>query len=360
MKEFGEKIKVLIADDSFFMRKLLRRLIEEAGDFEVVGEAKDGKEVVKLAEHLAPDVITMDYHMPFLTGAQATQAIIDKVNPAPSIIMLSAYTREGAEETLESLRAGAIDFICKPSGELSLDIDKIAEEIFDKIRIAATAKVRPLPSVALKERKGIRFSDKVKRGSQDPHWLVVIGASTGGPPVLEEILTRVNDTIPASFLIVQHMPAHFTKSFAQRLDKMTNLIVSEAVADDLVIEGGVLIAPGDYHMTLARQNSKFVVKLNQDSEINGLRPSIDVLFESVAKVWKGNIIGIELTGMGDDGSRTMKLLKNIGATIIAQDPETAVVDSMPENIINQGIVDEVLSPIKIASKINEIILKNKT
>lgn len=352
----SNSIKVLIADDSFFMRKLLRTLLEGAGGIEVVGEAKDGQEVIGLAKHLAPDVITMDYNMPLVTGAVATEVIVSEVSPAPAIIMLSSYTKEGADETLVSLRAGAVDFVSKPSGEISLDIEKISDELIKKIRIAATARV-------LKGKKEVLRKARVVPGAKRrdklvPSWLVVIGASTGGPPVLEEILTHIPADIQAAFLIVQHMPEVFTERFARRLDDVSDLEIHEAVNGDIVKEGSVLLAPGDFHMTLEKKNKGYIVNLNKDEAVQGLRPSIDVLFSSVSKVWDGKLIVIELTGMGNDGSHSVQQLKKNGATVLVQSLETTVVESMPESFIELGVVDEILSPVKIAERIVSLTKDN--
>ena len=354
----SHKIKVLIADDSFFMRKLTRRLLEEAGDFEVVGEAKDGVEAVELAKHLRPDVMTMDYNMPLLTGAMATRQIVMEVKPAPAIVMLSAYTKEGAEETLESLRAGAVDFVCKPSGELSLDIDKVAVELLAKLRLASHSQVQRLPEFLFQKKVGLRISakrmGKVARKGKTPAWLIVIGASTGGPPVIEEVVTHLNNNLPAAILIVQHMPPHFTKSFAERLEKMSELNVREAVDGDKIGAGLVLIAPGDYHMVLKYVDGEYIVKLNQEPPRDGLRPSIDVLFESVAPIWKNRVMAVELTGMGEDGCNGIEAIRKIGGFIIAQSKETTVVNSMPWSVVAKGLADAVLAPIKIAEKINSL------
>lgn len=352
------KIKVLIADDSFFMRKLTRRLLEEAGDFEVVGEAKDGAEAVEMAKHLHPEVMTMDYNMPLLTGAMATRQIVLEVKPTPAIVMLSAYTKEGAEETLESLRAGAVDFVCKPSGELSLDIDKVAKELLEKLRLASHSQVQGLPEFLWQKKAGLQTEAKrmghIAQKGKEPPWLLLMGASTGGPPVIEEILTHLKANLPVAVLIVQHMPPHFTKSFAERLDKMSEFAVREAVDGDLCGAGLALVAPGDYHMALQYVDGEYIVKLNQDPPREGLRPSIDVLFESVAPIWKGRLVAVELTGMGEDGCSGIKDIRKIGGYIIAQSKETTVVNSMPGSVVEKGLADAVLSPLKIAEKINSL------
>lgn len=344
-------IRVLIADDSFFMRYFLRHILAEGG-FEVVGEAKDGREAVELADHLKPEVIIMDYHMPHLTGAEAARAILAALSPAPAIIMLSAYTHEGAEEVLECLRAGAVDFLHKPSGELSLTIDTVSDELFKKIRTAARAQIQVYAKPSTRDRKKIRT---ISTGV--PQWLILIGASTGGPPVVEQIVAHLHADMDAAILIVQHMPPIFTKRFAARIAEMTAFAVQEAAGDDLVATGTVFVAPGDYHMTLLNDDGRYVLKLNQEPPRGGLRPSIDVLFESVARAWDGNLIAVELTGMGNDGSHAMRSLKDNGAIVLVQSLETSVIASMPESIISQNLADAILTPDEIAAKINMLTQK---
>ena len=341
-------IRVLIADDSFFMRYFLRHVLAKNG-FDVVGEAKDGQEAVALAEALIPEVIVMDYHMPLLTGAEATYVILQRSIPAPAIIMLSAFTREGAEEVLECLRAGAVDFLHKPSGEVSLNIDTVSDELCKKIRTAARARIQTYAKPIVRQRQ----SRTVPAGI--PEWLIVIGASTGGPPVIEEVITNLHTDMHVAVLIVQHMPPIFTKRFALRLGHMTGLTVDEAAGDDVVKAGSVFVAPGDHHMTLVQEKGRYVLKLNQEKPRSGLRPSVDVLFESVARVWNGKLIAVELTGMGDDGSHAMQSLKAKGAIVLVQSLETSVIGSMPESVIAQGLADAVLSPHDIAAKINSLI-----
>ncbi|MDD4531483.1 MAG: chemotaxis-specific protein-glutamate methyltransferase CheB [Candidatus Pacebacteria bacterium] len=356
MKNLSKKIRVLIADDSFFMCKILNKLLKRAGDIEIVGEARDGIEAVEMAKHLSPDVITMDYNMPFLTGATATRQIVSEMNPPPAIIMLSAYTKEGADETLEGLKAGAFDFLCKPSGELSLDMDKVADELIAKIRSASKMNIQKFPefeeSGSLQENRTIGETspkDKI------PPWLLVSGASTGGPPVLEEIIPRINSDMPTAILVVQHIPPHFTKNLAERLDKMSGFFVREAADGDRVNTGEVLVAPGDYHMVLEFIDGEYVVKLNQDPPREGLRPSVDVLFESVALNWKNRLIAVELTGMGKDGCSGIEQIKKIGGFVIAQSKKTSVADSMPTSVIEKGFADQILSPLGISQKINLLV-----
>lgn len=346
----SKKIRVLIVDDSFFMRKLLRELLISDADIEVVGEARNGEEAIIKAGNLKPNVLTMDYKMPNLDGAVAAEMILKEVSPPPAIIMLSAYTKEGAEETLKSLRAGAVDFILKPSGEISWDIEKIKGEILEKVRVAAHAKVRKFPE--------LKTEVKEIAPARSAFEAVVIGASTGGPPVLEDILTGLPPIFKFAVLVAQHMPKEFTKSFADRLNNISSFPVKEAEDGEIIKQGVCLVAPGGRHMKISLdEHQKARVKLTKIEEgvHNGLHPSIDVLMQSAAEAYKGNVIGVLLSGMGEDGVEGMRSIKSAHGHTIVQDPETAVVDSMPQKAIGEGLADEVLHPNNISKRLSGLI-----
>ncbi|MBT4153134.1 MAG: chemotaxis response regulator protein-glutamate methylesterase [Candidatus Magasanikbacteria bacterium] len=341
-------IRVLVVDDSFFMRKLLTELISAAPDMEVIGEAKNGIEAVGYAAQLHPDVITMDYNMPEMTGAEAVLQILAlPLKKKPRIIMLSAYTTEGAKETFNSLRAGAVFTIQKSSGEISLDIKTIQEEIFSKIRQAYRAKVQVRPP--LKEKTVSHKSPLLPA-----EHVVIIGSSTGGPPVVEDILLALPQSIKAPIIIVQHMPAFFTKTFAQRLDRLVPFDVKEAYEGAVLHGGSVYIAPGGKHLRLGKKNGSSVCLLTDEDPVHGLKPSIDVTMQSAAPLFKEKIIGIELTGMGKDGQSGMKDIKKHGGLTLVQNPYSAVIASMPQSVIDAGAADEILSPKQIAEKITSI------
>jgi two-component system, chemotaxis family, protein-glutamate methylesterase/glutaminase len=345
----NKKIRVLVADDSFFMKRLLGEILDSDESIEVVGKAKDGKEAVEMAINLKPDVITMDYNMPFLNGAEAIREILGKVKKQPpAVIMISAYTKEGADETIECLRSGAVDFIAKPSGELSLDIDKIADEIIKKVYSASRAKVRRYPFEKPEK------IDKVELCDESAKKIVVIGSSTGGPPLVEDIVLNLPSDLNAAVLLVQHMPSFFIKKFSARLNKLTSLHVSEAKEGDNLSLGSIFMAPSDAELGVIEKNNNRIIKFSDDSEYLGPKPSINAVMESCSKLYKNNAVGVILTGMGVDGTKGAELIKKSGGYIIAQDPETAVIDSMPNSVIDAGIVDEVLSPEKIVKRIIEL------
>ena len=342
-------IRVLVVDDSFFMRKLLQELIQTFVDVEVVGEAKYGAEAISQCLLLQPDVITMDYHMPDMNGAEVTRKIMSlTLSKKPAIIMVSAFTKDGMSETMECLRAGAFDYIQKPSGELSLDIEKIRDEIELKIRVASKSKVVQFSSSQVASvKKPIQYPSPAQK-------LVIIGSSTGGPPVVEDILSRLPVKLNAAVLVVQHMPRQFTNSFAKRLDGICPHHVKEAQHDDILRSDTILVAPGDADTRIESDNGHFIVKVSDAQGLQGIHPSINVAMESAAMVYQQTIVGVVLSGMGDDGKQGAAKVKSIGGKIIVQDPDTAVVNSMPKTIQDAGYADFILKPEDIPDTIVQL------
>ncbi|TSC55965.1 MAG: two-component system, chemotaxis family, response regulator CheB [Parcubacteria group bacterium Gr01-1014_18] len=348
MRSSSPNIRVLIADDSFFMRKLLRGLLDSDHKVEVVGEARDGEEAVSLAKVLLPDVITMDYLMPKKNGAEATKEIMKSVHPSPGILMVSAYTSSGAKATLESLHAGALDYVLKPSGELSLDLEKKSSEILAKIHAASGHK----GSV----RKGApRIHKKVMEQKIFLADAVILGASTGGPPLLEEILAELPSNIRAPIFIVQHMPKYFTEIFSVRLSAMCRLPVKEAQDGDSVQGGRIFVSPGGFQMKFKsprNSNGRKIISLEKEKEKDeNLTPSIDQIMSSAVDAYGKRVLGIVLTGMGEDGREGLRSIHKMGGYVIVQDPRTAVVASMPQSAIREKIVDEILAPADIIRRI---------
>jgi two-component system chemotaxis response regulator CheB len=347
------KIKVLVVDDSSFMRKLILEMLSTESYIEVVGEAKDGNEAIELTGKYLPHVITMDYNMPGMNGAETTAKILQGQEHQPSIIMLSVSTKEGTDETLKSLRAGAVDFISKPSSELSADIDKIKDELLVKIKVAAEAHIQRSSQF---DKRILALAKKNKYASR----VVVIGASTGGPPVLEDILVGLPADLKIAILVVQHMPEKFTKNFAERLDNIIAFNTKEAEEGDMVKTGICLIAPGGKHMIVEIKDeddeleTEKIIHLTKEPPIMGLRPSIDITMKTVAHCFGDKTIGIILTGMGKDGTEGISAIKKVGGYSIVQSPETTVVDSMPKSIVKQGLADEILNPAEITKKIIEL------
>lgn len=349
-------IRVLIVDDSAFMRKVLSDLFAAAPDFVVVDVARNGNDAIEKVQKLQPDVITMDVEMPVMDGIKALEAIM-KIRPTP-VVMISSQTRTGAEATIQALEAGAVDFVAKTAGPIS-SIDNIIHEILEKCREASQVDMRRL---VMKPSPGIRekffpaekfFEEKFSPPQSRPagERIVAIGTSTGGPRALQEILTQLPEGLPSGVVIVQHMPPGFTKSLADRLNTLSALKVKEAEHNDVIQNGVAYIAPGDYHMVLAREGPKTLIKLNQELPISGHRPSVDPMLESVAKIYADNAIGVILTGMGHDGSKGMKAIKERRGATIAEDASTTVVFGMPKSAIELGVVDKILPLHNIAAEI---------
>jgi two-component system chemotaxis response regulator CheB len=353
--------KVLVVDDSAFMRKIITDLIKEDPQFEVVGTAKNGREAIMMTKELQPDVITMDVAMPIMNGLEALQ-IIMREHPIP-VIMLSSMTGLGTQETIQALELGAVDFVRKPSGSISLDLHIIKEHILEKLKIAVRVKVRPLqriidspvvPPKAASPPLERRDSDKESNHFQH---VVAIGTSTGGPRALQVVLSGLPPNFPAPVLVVQHMPPNFTKSLSIRLDTYCPLHVVEAEDGMKVLAGTVYIAPGGLHMRMIRmKKDHFIIKLSKEEPRSGHRPSVDVLFESLIPIKELNRHIIIMTGMGSDGAKTMKKLKQNGAsTTIAESEQTCIVFGMPRAAIDLGGVDYILNQQDISNKLIELI-----
>lgn len=331
--------------------------------FEVIGTAKNGLEAVEMTRDLRPDVVTMDVAMPIMNGLEALQIIMND-NPIP-VIMLSSMTGVGTQETIQALELGAVDFIRKPSGSISLDLHIVKEHILDKLRIAVHAKVRSIrsniESSAVSVKEMARSTMSVLKENEDKvipfEHVVAIGTSTGGPRALQAVLSGLPHDFAAPVLIVQHMPPNFTKSLAIRLDTYCSLHVVEAEDGLRVSAGTVYIAPGGWHMSMIRiQPNQLIIKLNKEEPRAGHRPSVEVLFESLIslKDYKRHII--IMTGMGSDGAKSMKKLKESGAnTTIAESEETCIVFGMPRAAIELGGVDYILKQQEISNKLIELV-----
>ncbi len=336
----ADSIRVLIADDSAVMRKLLKDILGSEPDIKVVATAKNGVEAVKLVSELKIDVITMDIEMPKMDGLTALQHIMDK-KPTPTI-MLSAMDKRKADIVIKSLDHGAVDFISKTSGNLSLDIETIGQDIIQKVKMASEVNVKKIsrPKIV----KPLVYTRKKAHGKKK---IIAIGASTGGPKAILEVLSLLPRDIPAGIIITQHMPEGFTKSFAERLNWQSSVEVKEAEDGDLILPGLALVAPGDYHMEIIKGK----IALNKKPKVNSMRPSADVMMSSAAKMHGKNVIGVLLTGMGADGAKGMKDIKDNGGKTIAQNEDSCVVFGMPREAIALDVVDKIVPLSDIALEI---------
>lgn len=342
-------IRVLVVDDSAFMRKLITEIINAQPDLEVAGYARNGEDALKKLQRLQVDVVTLDVEMPVMDGLETLKRIMSE-KPLP-VVMLSSRTRKGSETTIQALSLGAVDFVSKPSGSATPELGSIADELVNKIRCAAVAQL-PLKkkAPALTPKRPVPALPPVPVGAASR--VVVIGSSTGGPKALEEVFAHIPENLPAGVIVVQHMPKGFTRSFAERLNSLFPFPVKEAEEGDLVESGRVLIAPGDYHLVITPERR---VALNQEDRVMFLRPSIDVTMESLPAVYGKNIIGVILTGMGRDGAKGMALIKQAGGITIAQDKATSTIYSMPKAVADEGNADYILPLDRIGSVITELV-----
>lgn len=348
-------IKVLVVDDSLFMRNLVVRLIKEDDSIEVVGTARNGAEGVRMVKELHPDIVTMDIEMPVMNGIEALAQIMDEL--PTRVIMLSSLTQEGAEITVTALQSGAVDFISKPSVSGSADLIEAKNEMIAKIKAAARTPLSALITArrSLNHMGSMPVRIKADEGSKKFDQIVAIGTSTGGPKALQTVLAGLPAQFPFPVLVVQHMPPKFTLSLAQRLDQICRISVVEAVDNQLLKGGTAYIAPGGYHMKVVMKQGEFRIVLHQEPPVNGHRPSVDVLFHSVADLSSLKRHFVIMTGMGSDGARGMAFAKRHGATsTIAEAQETCVVFGMPKTAIKLNCVDHVLPVTVIAAKIRQL------
>lgn len=346
-------VKVLIVDDSAFMRNALSSMLSSDKDIQVVGMAKDGIEAIAKVKTLKPDIVTMDVEMPRMDGIQALKHIMAE-NPVP-VVMVSSLTNEGAHVTLEALELGALDFIPKNLSELSVNILRIKEVLIDKIKQLSKKKMlrAPRPTGGLKPAEPralppltIRTTGERKIG------VLAIGTSTGGPKALQDILPRLPKNFPVPIVIAQHMPPNFTGPFAERLNQLSQLEVREAKEGDLLKPGLALVAPGGGHMRIKKSGAiETVVTLTTDREEFIYRPSVDALMASVAESYPGRTLAVILTGMGNDGVKGIASVKKSGGRIFAQDEKSCVVYGMPKAVVDAGLADKVLSIDEMAGEI---------
>jgi two-component system chemotaxis response regulator CheB len=333
-----KKTRVLVVDDSALMRKLIPQILEADPSIEVVGTAMDGNFCLKKIEELHPDVVTLDLQMPGMNGIDTLKEIM-RLHPMP-VIVVSSHSTEGASVTLKALGLGAFDFVAKPQ-DAAAHMSEMETELIAKIHAAADCKVvRPAPL------RGMSASpEKISAGKSGPPptKLVAIGISTGGPQALEFLLAQLPPDFPGAIVVVQHMPEGFTDMFARRLDELCSLRVKEAQSGDMLQAGRVLICPGSRHMKVKRLAMGDLVVLNEEERVNGHRPSVDVLFNSVAEEFGSRAVAVLMTGMGDDGAQGLGAVKKAGGMTIAQSEESCVVFGMPKAAIERGFATRVIA-----------------
>ena len=346
----SKPLRVMVVDDSAFMRFSITQQLNEDPEILVVGAASNGNEALRLIPQLQPDVITLDVEMPHLDGISTLREIMRNF-PRP-VIMFSSLTREGTSETIQALMLGAVDFIPKPDNRL--DIRTAMSEITVKIKQAAKAKVKPVASYLSKAPvpQALPRSEKAVRTYQKLTPVILIGSSTGGPGALSEIIPALPASLPSPVLVVQHMPSGFTRSLSERLNSLSPLKVKEAEPGDQLMVGQVLVAPGGFHMVLD-ENER--IALNQRPAVHGVRPAVDVTLNSLNKRFGKNMIGVILTGMGSDGAIGMSILHSAGGYVIAEHESTCVVWGMPRCVVEAGAASIVLPRPQIARAIESAI-----
>ena len=364
------KTRVVVVDDSALVRSLLTEIINRQNDMECIGSAADPFVAREMIRNLNPDVITLDVEMPRMDGIDFLSKLM-RLRPMP-VVMVSTLTERGAEVTLRALELGAIDFVAKPKIGVADGLKLLAQEITDKVRVAAQARIHK-PSAATRAAAGAPTATRPPAGPGPAHAgsapsqpttvasalgrlstekIIFIGASTGGTEATKEVLLGLPHDAPA-VVITQHMPPGFTKSYAARLDGLCKIRVKEAVDGERVLPGHAYIAPGGMHLRIDKSGANYVARVSDGDPVNRHKPSVEVLFKSAASVVGRNAVGIMLTGMGGDGAKAMREMKDAGAYCLAQDEQSCVVFGMPREAIAAGAVHEVLPLGKIAATMLE-------
>lgn len=346
-------IKVLVVDDSALVRSLLSEIIRNAPGFILVGAAPDAYVARDMVKEFSPDVITLDIEMPRMDGLTFLEKLM-VARPTP-VVMISTLTEAGADATLRALELGAVDFIPKPKLGITQGFREYTELILEKLAAAAQVKVKPIAKKILNESVDANQKVVVNR-LQSTEKIIAIGASTGGTEAIKDVLMQLPAAVPG-IVMTQHMPPGFTRTFAERLNKLTKLHVVEAKGGERILPGHAYLAPGGFHLLVVRSGADYMVKLSESELVHRHRPAVDVMMESVAAAGGKNVIGVLLTGMGKDGAKGMLDIRNHGGYTFAQDEKSCVVYGMPKEAVNAGGVDEV---VDLANMGTAILSKLKT
>jgi len=338
-------IRVLIVDDSATARAVLREILESDPAIEVVATASDAYVARDKIVELKPDVVCLDVEMPRMDGITFLKRLMHYM-PVP-VVMVSSLTQNGARTTLEALEAGAVDFVGKPHSHIYDGVETMREELLSKIKMASRVRVRQRALESIQQANTTSLAETTNK-------ILAIGASTGGTEALKDVLMGLPRNAPGT-IIVQHMPSNFTGPFAERLNGLCAMEVREARNGDSITPGVALIAPGDYHMVVRRSGARYYVEIGSGEKVSGLRPSADVLFNSVAKIAGANAIGVILTGMGGDGARGLLAMRNAGSRTIGQDEASCIVYGMPKVAYDIGAVERQLPLQNIAKGILELL-----
>ena len=342
-------IRVLIVDDSAFMRRILREMLDGADDLQIVGQATNGQEAVEQTLLLRPDVITMDVEMPVMDGVSAVRRIMAQY-PTP-ILMFSSLTEAGAQATLDALDAGAIDFLPKRFEDLAKDPKQIGRILRDKVLQVAAARAFKRPSLPSLSAVSPRPALNYKLNS--PYRVLLMGCSTGGPQALQSVINALPVNFPLPVVIIQHMPASFTPTFAQRLDQTAALRVKEAQSGDRIEKGGVFIAPGGRQTRLVKQGDAAVIRIEDPAEGQIYKPCVDLSFNSAAEVYGDKVLAVVLTGMGADGCEGARTLVKLGSKVWAQDQGSCVIYGMPKAVVDAGLTTRIFPLAQLPALLRE-------
>jgi len=347
------KIRLLIIDDSALIRQMLTQIFNSSNDIEVVGSAVDPIAARDKIKKLNPDVLTLDIEMPRMDGLTFLRNLM-RLRPMP-VVMISTLTEKGAAVTLEALELGAVDFVAKPKVDVSNSLNAYAEDIIAKVRMAARAKVRPLQEKKKVAQVPSFANTAVQSNPANNHFkttdkIIALGSSTGGTEALKEVVAGLPRNTPA-IVVSQHLPVSFSVSFAKHVNEATEMTACIAQNGQQILPGNIYIAPGDQHLLVVRDGARYICQLNDGPPVNRHKPSVEVMFRSVAQNVGKNAIGVMLTGMGADGSKTMLEMKEAGSVNIVQDEASSVVWGMPGEAFKLGAADHVVPLNKIASKI---------
>ena len=337
------------------MRKLISEIIDGSEEFRVVGTARNGHDALSQIHSLEPSIVTLDLEMPELDGLQTLGYIMSET-PRPVVILSGAGTRNGTDLTIRALELGAVDFVRKPSGPISLDLPLIRERLFAALRAAACVN---LGGVGMLARTGAPRRTSGPATSAGARSIVAIASSTGGPRALADVVPKLPGTLDAAVLVVQHMPSGFTRSLAMRLDVLSPLAVSEAEAGIPVVHGRVYVAPGGMHMRVVMQDDAPVIALDESPPIWGVRPSADPLFRSVAELFGPRVVGVVLTGMGRDGAAGLRAIREAGGAGIVQDAATSIIYGMPQAALAAAGADRIAPLQEVAAAIADLVTRRR-
>jgi two-component system chemotaxis response regulator CheB len=344
---------VLVVDDSAFMRRLITEIVESRRDFLVVGTARDGADALAKIRLLRPDIVTLDIQMPVLDGLTTLSTIMAEM-PRPVVMLSAAGSESDNSLTIKALELGAVEFVRKPSGPVSIDLGAVRNELMRALSAAAVVRVPPAAPILRIEKPDVQVP-REPRHPEPASEVVTVAASTGGPRALTDLVSHVPATVSAAFLVVQHMPGDFLQSLARRLGQLSPMPVAMGNHGDTILSGTVYLAPGETHMTVAMANGLPVIRLDGGPAVCGVRPSADPLFISAATAFRGNVVGVVLTGMGRDGSEGLRAIRASGGGAIVQDRASSIIYGMPRSALSIAGADRVVAPRLVGAAVADLL-----